>query len=86
MCFFQGNQVKTFIRRSDQKDGLIFALKDINPDFLKEVFELENTPKYLTAENGEIISLPIDSTEFTSMDSYVVKVPGTSLPLIATKS
>ena len=85
MCFFQGNQVKTFIRRSDQSDGLIFAPKDINPDFLKKVFQLQNPPDYLKSENGEIFSLPIDSTEFAAMDSYVVVVPG-STPVIGAKS
>ena len=40
------------------------------------------------AENGDIFSLPIDSTEFASMDSYVVDVPGTTptTPVISTKS
>ena len=60
-------------------------MKDIKPEFLKEVFQLENPPKYLESENGEIISFPIDSTEFAHMDSYVVVVPGTT-PVIATKS
>ena len=91
MCFFKGNQVTTFIRRSDQSQGLIFALKDINTDFLKEVFKLENPPKYLMAENGRIFSLPIDSSEFAHMDSYIVDasgttpVPGTT-SVISTKS
>ena len=85
MCFFKGNQVKTFIRRSDQSHGLNFVLKDINPDFLKKVFKLENVPDYLESENGDIFSFPIDSSKFVHMDSYVVVVPGTT-PIISTKS
>ena len=69
-------QVKTNIRRSDHSNGLTFSLKDINPDFLKKVFKLENTPDYLMSENGEIFSFPIDSSEFVHMDSYVVDIPG----------
>ena len=78
-------QVETNIRRSDQPNGLIFSQKDINPDFLKKVFKLENVPDYLESENGDIFSFPIDSSEFAHMDSYVVVVPGTT-PIISTKS
>ena len=60
-------------------------MKDIKPENLKEVFELENPPKYLMAENGKIFSFPIDSSEFAHMESYVVDAPGTT-PVIATKS
>ena len=60
-------------------------MKDIKPENLKEVFELENPPKYLMTENGKILFFPIDSSEFAHMDSYVVDVPGTT-PVISTKS
>ena len=47
-------------------------MKDIKPEFLKKVFQLQNPPDYLMAENGEIFSFPIDSSEFAHMDSYVL--------------
>ena len=78
-------QVETNIRRSDQPNGLIFSQKDINPDFLKKVFKLENTPDYLMSENGEIFSFPIDSSEFVHMDSYVLDISDTT-PVTTSKS
>ena len=77
--------MKTNIRRSDQHTGLNLFLKDIKPEILKKVFKLENVPDYLESENGDIFFFPIDSSKFAHMDSYVVKVPGTT-PVISTKS
>ena len=77
--------MKTNIRRSDQHTGLNFFLEDINPDFLKKVFQLQNPPDYLESENGDIFFFPIDSSKFVHMDSYVVVVPGTT-PEITAKS
>ena len=60
-------------------------MEDIKPENLKEVFQLQNPPKYLESENGEIFFFPIDSSKFAHMDSYVVDVPGRT-PIISTKS
>ena len=60
-------------------------MEDIKPENLKEVFQLQNPPKYLESENGEIFFFPIDSSKFAHMDSYVVVVPGTT-PEITAKS
>ena len=68
--YYDSNNVEINIRRSDHSQGLIFSMKDIKPENLKEVFELENPPKYLMTENGKILFFPIDSSEFAHMDSY----------------
>ena len=69
--YYDSNNVEINIRRSDNSQGLIFSIKDIKPENLKKVFQLQNLPDYLMAENGKIFFFPIDNSDFAHMDSYV---------------
>ena len=66
------------VRRSDQKHSVQFALSQVTPDFLKDVFELKYLPKYFKTESSGLAVKILPST-LVPNEYYIIKGPGPAI-------
>ena len=55
---FSDSDGKIYIRRDDQSHALEFKISQVDPEFLKKVFHLEEKPDFLISEeNGHVFKI-----------------------------
>ena len=62
------------VRRSDQREAIMFAISHVTPEFLKDVFELDAIPDFLKVKrSGEMVE--IKQSNLVANQNYIIQGP-----------
>ena len=62
------------VRRSDQREAIMFAISHVTPEFLKDVFELDAIPDFLKVKgSGEMVE--IKQSNLVADQNYIIQGP-----------
>ena len=63
---------KIYVRRDDRSHALEFKISQVDPEFLKKVFQLEEKPDFLISEeNGQVFKIE-EKSEFKPEMFYTI--------------
>ena len=62
------------VRRSDQREVIMFAISHVTPEFLKDVFELDAIPDFLKIQRSGVI-VEIKQSNLVADQNYIIQGP-----------
>ena len=63
---------KIYVRRDDKSHALEFKISQVDSEFLKKVFQLEEKPEFLISEeNGQVFKIE-EKSEFKPEEFYTI--------------